>query len=89
MANLKSAIKRVQTNEKKRTRNQAFKSNMRTKIKQVETHIEANDVESAKEAYKEAVQAIDQTVQKGAVHKNSGNRFKSRLARKINQLSSE
>lgn len=86
MANLKSAIKRIRTNETKRVQNQSLKSNMRTKIKRVDTFIEANDAENAKEAYKDAVQTIDRTVQKGAIHKNSGNRFKSRLAKKINNL---
>lgn len=86
MANLKSAIKRIRTNETKRVQNQSLKSNMRTKIKRVNTFIEANDAENAKEAYKDAVQTIDRTVQKGAIHKNSGNRFKSRLAKKINNL---
>ncbi|HLS20945.1 MAG TPA: 30S ribosomal protein S20 [Bacillota bacterium] len=88
MANLKSAIKRVRTNETKRARNQALKSHMRTQIKRVDVLIEANDVENAKEAFNEAVRTIDKTVQKGAIHKNSGNRFKSRLAHKINKLSS-
>lgn len=86
MANLKSAIKRIRTNETKRVQNQSLKSSMRTKIKRVDTFIEANDAENAKAAYKDAVQAIDRTVQKGAIHKNSGNRFKSRLAKKINNL---
>lgn len=88
MANLKSAIKRVRTNETRRARNKALKSHMRTQIKRVNTFIEANDVENAKSAFQGAVQAIDKTVRKGAIHKNSGNRFKSRLARKINQLPS-
>lgn len=87
MANLKSAIKRVRTNETKRVRNQALKSNMRTQIKRVNEFIEAEDVENAKTAFQQAVKTIDQTVQKGAIHKNSGNRYKSRLARQINELS--
>ena len=52
MANIKSAIKRVETNEKKRLENQAKKSDMRTAIKQVEKFVEANEVENAQAALK-------------------------------------
>jgi len=86
MANLKSAIKRVRTNDTKRLLNQSFKSEMRSHIKQVETLVEAKDVENAKKAFQEASRKIDKTVQKGIIHKNNGNRQKSRLAKKIKSL---
>jgi len=86
MANLKSAIKRVNTNDKKRARNQAVKSDMRTNIKKVETLIEANDVENATVAYKSTARIIDKAVQKGVIHKNNGNRHKARLAKKLNKI---
>lgn len=86
MANLKSAIKRVNTNNKKRARNQAVKSDMRTHIKQVEKLIEANDVENAKTAYQSTTRVIDKAVQKGVIHKNNGNRHKVRLAKKLNKV---
>lgn len=86
MANLKSAIKRVRTNNKKRELNQSFKSDMRSQIKQVELLIEANDLENAKTAYHQAVKKIDKTVQKGIIHRNNGNRQKSRLAKKLNKM---
>lgn len=87
MANLKSAIKRVRTNDTKRLLNQSFKSEMRSQIKQVETLIEANDIENAKVAFQAASKKIDKTVQKGIIHKNNGNRQKSRLAKKLKNLS--
>ncbi|HLR71192.1 MAG TPA: 30S ribosomal protein S20 [Pseudogracilibacillus sp.] len=86
MANIKSAIKRVRTNEQSRVPNQAKKSEMRSQIKKVETFISKNDVENAKAAYQTAVKKIDKAVQKGIVHQNNGDRQKSRLAKKINQL---
>ncbi|HLR70645.1 MAG TPA: 30S ribosomal protein S20 [Pseudogracilibacillus sp.] len=85
MANLKSAIKRVNTNNKKRERNQTVKSNMRTHIKQVENLIDANDVENAKNAYQSTVRIIDKAIQKGVIHRNNGNRHKARLAKKLNK----
>lgn len=84
MANLKSAIKRVNTNNKKRLENQVFKSTMRTEIKKVEKLIEANQIEEAKTALNATVKAIDKAVSKGAIHKNNGNRQKARLAKMIN-----
>lgn len=87
MANLKSAIQRIATNNTKRERNQAIKSDMRTHVKQVEALIEANDVENAKSAYKATSRIIDKAVQKGVIHKNNGNRNKTRLAHKLNGIS--
>jgi len=87
LANLKSAIKRIKINEVKRERNQSFKSAMRTKIKRVEHLVEAKDLEGAKQAFNEAARSIDIVVQKGIIHKNNGNRHKTRLAKKIREIS--
>lgn len=86
MANLKSAIKRVNTNDKKRKLNQPVRSDMRTHIKHVETLVEAQDAEKAQEMYNKTVKKIDKAVQKGVIHRNKGNRHKSRLAKKIQNL---
>ncbi len=87
MANLKSAVKRINTNNKKRARNQNVKSEMRTHIKKVEALIEANDVDNAKTAYQSTSRVIDKAVQKGVIHQNNGNRQKSRLAQKLKNVS--
>lgn len=87
MANLKSSIKRVATNNKKRDRNQAVRSDMRTSIRNVENLVAANDVENAKATYLKTVRTIDRAIQKGVVHKNNGVRQKARLANKISSLS--
>lgn len=87
MANLKSAIKRVRTNEDRRVRNQAVKTNMRTHIKRVEHYVNENDLENAKVAFQKATQVIDKAIQKGVVHKNNGNRQKTKLAKKIRNIS--
>lgn len=86
MANLKSAIKRIDTNNKKRSLNQPVKSDMRTHIKYVEKLVEANDIENAKEMYNKTVRKIDKAIQKGVIHRNNGNRQKARLSKKINSL---
>ncbi|WP_284140456.1 MULTISPECIES: 30S ribosomal protein S20 [unclassified Virgibacillus] len=86
MANIKSAIKRVEVNNKKRLQNQSDKSDMRSQIKQVEKFVEAKDVENAQAALRQASKKIDKAVQKGIIHKNTGDRQKSRLTKQVNKL---
>ncbi|KPH75858.1 30S ribosomal protein S20 [Oceanobacillus caeni] len=86
MANIKSAIKRVDINNKKRSANQSQKSEMRTAIKNVEKLVEAKDIDAAKTALTATVKQIDKAVQKGIIHKNNGNRQKSRLVKKVNSI---
>lgn len=86
MPNIKSQIKRVKTNEKRRLFNASYKASMRTAIKNVEVAIETKNVEAAKEAYNTANKKLDKAVAKGICHKNFAARQKSRLSKKINAL---
>ncbi|MGP4107212.1 30S ribosomal protein S20 [Virgibacillus sp. L01] len=87
MANIKSAIKRVETNKSKHDQNLQYKSDMRSQIKRVEKLVEAKDVEGAKSALQTTAKKIDKAVQKGVIHQNKGDRQKSRLSKKVNELS--
>lgn len=87
MANIKSAIKRVETNRSKHEQNLQYKSDMRSQIKRVEKLVEAKDVEGAKSALQTTVKKIDKAVQKGVIHQNNGDRQKARLNKKVNELS--
>lgn len=87
LANIKSAIKRIRVNDKKRALNGTKKASMRTSIKQVEKYIDANDAEKAQETLKETVKLIDKAVGKGVIQKNNGNRQKARLMQKVNEIS--
>ncbi|WP_101844343.1 30S ribosomal protein S20 [Halobacillus sp. Marseille-P3879] len=86
MPNIKSAKKRVRVNQDARDLNAAFKSDMRTAVKRVEKLAASNEADQAKEALATAVKKIDKAVQRGALHKNNGNRTKSRLSKKVNAL---
>ncbi|WP_188453603.1 30S ribosomal protein S20 [Virgibacillus oceani] len=86
MANIKSAIKRVTVNNNNRVQNQSYKTDMRSQIKRVESFVESKDIENAKAALATAAKKIDKAVQKGIIHENNGNRKKSRLAQKVNEL---
>lgn len=86
MANIKSAKKRIITNNKSRMTNKVHKSTMRTAIKQVETSVEAGNKEEAVVALNAATKRIDSAVSKGVMHKNAAARTKSRLAKKVNNI---
>ncbi|RPF55573.1 30S ribosomal protein S20 [Aquisalibacillus elongatus] len=86
MANTPQATKRIRVNHDARLRNQSVKSDMRSAIKDVESAVFAKDAEAAKEALTDAVSKIDKAVQRGVIHKNNGDRKKSSLMTKVNQL---
>ena len=62
MANIKSQIKRIKTNEKARLANASFKSSMRTAMKAVEAACKANDKETATKLLPVAFSKIDQSL---------------------------
>ncbi len=86
MPNIKSAIKRVKTSEKRRLRNASQKSALRTSVKAVDNAIQSSDAEQAQAALIEATKKLDKAVTKGLIHKNAAARKKSRLAKQINKL---
>ncbi|WP_124039371.1 30S ribosomal protein S20 [Neoactinobaculum massilliense] len=86
MANIKSQKKRVLTNEKRRQRNQAYKSELRTYVRKTREAIAAGDVEAAEAALRVASRKLDKAVSKGVIHKNQAANRKSKLAVKVNAL---
>ena len=86
MANIKSAQKRARQAEKTRKHNMGLRSRVRTQIKNVIKACEAGDKEAAQAAYKNAVPVIDTMVSKGIVNKNKAARHKSRLSKRIKEM---
>ncbi|MBE5844518.1 MAG: 30S ribosomal protein S20 [Butyrivibrio sp.] len=86
MANIKSAKKRILTNQKKAARNQAIKSGVKTEIKKVRAAIEAGNKEEAVKALLAATSAIDKAESKDVFKKNTASRKVSRLAQAVNKL---
>lgn len=89
MPNIKSAIKRVKTTEKRRLRNASQKSALRTAVKAFETAAAGTDTETAKTALVAASKKLDKAASKGLIHKNAAARKKSRLAKKLNKLTAQ
>ena len=78
MANIKSKIKRIKTNEKSRAANAAMKSRVRKAIKKAKIAATNNDPK-VKELVAYAHKMINTSVSKGVFHKNNGARKSSRL----------
>jgi small subunit ribosomal protein S20 len=83
VANIKSQMKRIKTNEKARQRNVAVKSALKTAVRRVRTAAEAGDAAAAATALATASKALDKAASKGVIHKNQAANRKSGLAKQI------
>jgi small subunit ribosomal protein S20 len=88
MANIKAAIKRNRQNEKRRVRNAAVRSTVRTSVKSARAAIEGGQADQARATLLNTIQTLDKAVTKGVIHKNTAARKKSRLTRQLNALAS-
>ena len=79
MANIKSQIKRIETNEASRKLNNSAKSEARTAMKKVETLAFAGKKEEAVKALSQAISLLDRLAQKGTISVNSCSRKKAHL----------
>jgi small subunit ribosomal protein S20 len=88
VANIKSQIKRIKTNEKARLRNQAVKSEVKTAVRQAREAVASGDYEQAEAARRVAARKLDKAVSKGVLHKNNAANKKSALAAQVSSLQS-
>ncbi len=86
MANIKSKIKRIGTNEKARLRNVAVKSELKTHVRKVREAIAAGDKDTAQATFKVASVKLDKAVSKGVIHENQAANRKSALAKQVAAL---
>ena len=86
MANIKSQLKRIKTNEKARLRNKAVKSELRTHVRRVREAVAGGDKDAATVALATAARKLDKAVTKGVIHKNQAANKKSALAKSVNAL---
>lgn len=86
MAQIKSQIKRIGTNEKARQRNVAYRSRIATQSKKVRVACEKKDVAKAQEELKLAIKLIDKSVTAGVYTRNTAARKKSSLTKLVNSL---
>ena len=86
MANIKSKVKRIKTNERARLRNQSVKSSLRTAVRSFREAAESGDKAKAGELLESTSRKLDKAASKGVIHKNQAANKKSALARAFNKL---
>ena len=87
MANIKSQIKRNITNEKRRLRNKAAKSEIKTRIKTAVRNAEVDPTDDATaESLRASVKRLDKGAARGIIHKNQAANRKSALMRRVAAL---
>jgi small subunit ribosomal protein S20 len=86
VANIKSQLKRIKTNEKARERNKAVKSELKTAIRSTREAVVAGDKDKAAAALALASKKLDKAVSKGVIHKNQAANRKSAIAKQVSAL---
>jgi small subunit ribosomal protein S20 len=86
VANIKSQLKRIKTNEKARQRNKATKSALKTSIRRFREAADAGDNAKAAELAYAASRALDKAASKGVIHKNQAANRKSAIASRAARL---
>ncbi len=84
----KSAIKAARQSEKRRQRNRAVLTSVKGVVKKLMSAVEEKDAEGAKSHLREATSALRKAVTKGVVKPNTASRRTSRLAHRVNALTS-
>ena len=88
MARHTSAIRQHRRSLRRKSVNTQTKSALRTKMRKVREAIEEKDRAAAEKMLPSLFRTIDRSVKKGAIKKNTGSRYKSRLSRQVARLSS-
>jgi small subunit ribosomal protein S20 len=83
MPNIKSAKKRVRQTDKKKLRNIARKSAIKTAIKDMKDALESKDIAQAKSLLKDINAKLARAKSKGVMHANTADRKMSRLAKQV------
>jgi small subunit ribosomal protein S20 len=86
VANIKSQLKRIKTNEKARLRNKSVKSSLKTAVRRFREAADAGDREQADLALRQASRQLDKAASKGVIHPNQAANKKSAMAQRANAI---
>jgi small subunit ribosomal protein S20 len=86
VANIKSQIKRIRTNEAARQRNKAVRSALKTAVRHFREAADSGDREAALTALNTASKELDKAASKGVIHANQAANRKSAMAKRANAL---
>ena len=81
MANIQSQKKRIQRAERERLENRRYTSTIKTYFRRLERAVSGGDEATANSEHRGLVQTIDKAIKRGALHRNTGARKKSRASR--------
>jgi len=81
VANIKSQIKRVKTNEKSYQRNKSVSSAIKTAVRKFREAVAKGDTASTTAELRAASKALDVAVSKGVIHRNTAANKKSSMAK--------
>ncbi len=87
MAKGKTPAKRARQAEANRLRNKAYKSRLKSAVKDYEGNVNQENIEAARESLLQVTSLLDKSISKGILHKNTAARKKSALTKKLNSLS--
>jgi small subunit ribosomal protein S20 len=80
MANIHSQKKRILRAERERLENRNYTSAIKTRFRRLEAAVQSGDASAADAEHVRLQSTIDKAVKRGAMHKNTGARKKSRAA---------
>ena len=81
MANIHSQKKRIERARRERDENRRYTSKIKTYFHRLEAAVAGGDADTAGAEHRVLVQTIDKAVKRGALHRNTGARKKSRASR--------
>jgi small subunit ribosomal protein S20 len=80
----RSVLKRIRQSEKRKLRNQAWLTQIKTYLKKFEKTLSSNDKDAMNAVLKDTIIVINKAATKGVIHKNKASRKISRLMKKFN-----
>ena len=86
MANIKSAIKRIRSSERKKQHNRVARGRTRSAVKDARQALAGGKPDEAKVEISKALSELDHAAGKGIIHKNNAARRKARLMKRLHQL---
>ena len=89
MAHSRTAKKAIRQNERRRLRNKAANSAMRTQLKKLQEVVAEGDTAAAPAELAKAQKALDKAAKTDRIHPNKAARIKSRLAKKVGGIGSD
>ena len=88
MPNIKSAIKRVETNKKKNAENRPILTAVKNSIKTINSYIDTNNIEEAEKYLPTLMSVLDSAVAKGIIHRNNASNKISAISQRLSDIKS-